>query len=89
MASSKQTTDHDEIRTWVEERGGKPARVEGTGSGDDQGVLRIDFAGDDDQLEEISRDDWLRAFDEDDLAFVYQDETSDGEASRFNKLVSR
>ena len=32
---------------------------------------------------------WLRAFDVNDLAFVYQEETSDGEASRFNKLVSR
>jgi hypothetical protein len=89
MASSKQTTDHEEIRAWVEERGGKPARVEGTGSGDDPGILRIDFPGDDDRLEEISWDEWLEAFDENELAFLYQDETADGGASRFNKLVSR
>jgi hypothetical protein len=89
MASSVQTTDHDEIRRWVEARGGKPARVEGTGNGDDPGVLRIDFPGDDDALEEIAWDDWFRAFDENELAFVYQERTTDGEASRFNKLVSR
>jgi hypothetical protein len=86
---TKQTTDHDEIRTWVEERGGKPARVEGTGDDGDPGVLRIDFAGDDDALEEIPWDAWLRAFEENDLAFVYHEETADGEPSRFTKLVSR
>ena len=30
---SKTTTDHDEIRRWAEERGGKPATVKGTESG--------------------------------------------------------
>ena len=89
MASSKTTTDHDEIRRWVESRGGKPAAVTGTGSGDDPGILRINFdepgGDDDDRLEEISWDEWFKAFDENDLAFLYQD---DGD-SRFNKLVSR
>jgi len=28
---TKITTDHDEIRRWVEARGGKPATVKGTG----------------------------------------------------------
>jgi len=87
--STKQTTNHDEIRAWVEERGGTPARVEGTGSDGDPGVLRIDFAGDDDALEEVSWDEWLEAFEENGLAFLYQEQTADGEASRFNKLVSR
>jgi hypothetical protein len=46
MASkSTTTTDHDEIRGWVEEHGGKPVTVRGTGDGDDAGVLRIDFPG--------------------------------------------
>lgn len=30
---SKQTKDHNRIREWVEERGGKPATVEGTAAG--------------------------------------------------------
>ena len=88
---SKTTTDHEEIRRWVDERGGRPARVKETGSGDDPGVLRIDYPGrgDDDSLEEISWDDWFEAFEENDLAFLYQEETKEGEQSRFSKLVSR
>ena len=91
MAESKTTTDHDEIRRWVEERGGQPARVRDTGDGDDPGILRIDFpgVGEDDELERISWDDWFAAFEENGLAFLYQEETKDGEESRFSKLVSR
>jgi hypothetical protein len=45
-SKSKVTTDHDEIRRWVEERGGRPAVVKTTrGKGDDVGILRIDFTG--------------------------------------------
>lgn len=47
--STKETTNHDEIRARVDERGRKPGRIEGT-------------------------------------AF---EQTADGEASRFFKLVSR
>ena len=86
------TTDHDEIRSWAEARGGRPAAVEGTGSGDDPGILRIDFPespGDDDALEQISWDEWFAAFDANGLALVYQERTADGQESRFNKLVSR
>ena len=86
------TTDHDEIRRWAEAHGGRPAAVEGTGSGDDPGILRIDFPegpGDDDALEHISWDEWFAAFDANGLALVYQERTSDGQESRFNKLVSR
>jgi hypothetical protein len=88
--ASKTTTDHAEIRRWADERGGVPAAVRETGSSDDPGVLRINFTnepgGDDDErLEEISWDDWFRAFDENNLAFLYEE---DGE-SRFNKLVNR
>jgi len=91
MAESKQTTDHDTIRRWAEELGGRPARVKDTGNGDDPGILRIDYPGrgDDDALEEISWDDFFRAFEENRLAFLYQEATADGEESRFSKLVSR
>jgi hypothetical protein len=92
MASkSKTTTDHDEIRRWVEEHGGTPVTVRGTGNGDDAGVLRIDFPGGagDDRLEPISWDEWFEKFDENDLAFLYQEEKASGEDSTFFKLVSR
>ena len=91
MADSKTTTDHDAIRKWVEDRGGRPAAVKDTGSGGEPGILRIDFPGrgDDDALQEISWDEFFKAFDENNLAFLYQETTSDGSESRFNKFVRR
>src|SRR5436305_4288593 len=87
MASAKATVDHDEIRRWVEQRGGYPARVKGTGRGSDPGVLRIDYPGysGEDTLERIEWDEFFEWFERDNLAFLYQDTQS----SRFNMLVSR
>ena len=86
---SQTTTDHDEIRDWVEERDGQPAYVESTESGD-SGLLRIDFPDeeDDEDLEDISWDEFFETFEESDLAFLYQEE-SDGDTSYFSKFVSR
>lgn len=91
MGSAKTTTDHEEIKRWVEERGGRPACVKGRGSGDDPGILRIDFPGysGEDTLAKMSWDDWFRAFEANHLAFLHSDEASGGGESRFNKLVSR
>lgn len=91
MSAAKRTTDHDTIKKWAEERGGRPAHVKTTGSGDDPGLLWIDFPGYSGQgtLEDMDWKDWFRAFDENQLAFLYQDETSDGSLSRFSKLVAR
>ena len=88
---SKTTTDHKTIKKWVETRRGKPAAVKSTESPGDVGMLRIDFPGyrGEGSLEEISWDDFFAKFDEKNLAFVYQDETSKGEESRFFKFVSR
>ena len=88
---SKTTTDHDEIRRWVEARGGRPAAVKETGGGDDPGILRIDYPGrgDDESLEEISWEQFFEAFEKNKLAFLYQEETKDGSESRFSKFVSR
>ena len=90
--SNTSTTDHEEIRAWVEKRGGKPATVKGTGKkNDNTGILRIDFPGysGEDSLEEISWDDFFKKFDASGLQFLYQDKTSDGKESRFNKFVSK
>jgi hypothetical protein len=92
MAESKTTTNHDEIRRWVEERGGQPAHVVGTGDEGDPGLLRIEFPGgpgDDSNLEPISWEEFFDAFEENDLAFLYQEETKDGSVSRFSKFVRR
>ncbi len=90
-SKSKTTTDHEEIRSWVEEHDGKPARVRDTEGGSDAGVLRIDFPGgaSEDELEHIEWDEWFEKFEENDLAFLYQEEKADGSDSTFFRLVSR
>jgi hypothetical protein len=83
------TTDHDEIRRWVEERLGKPATVRGTGK-NEPGILRINFPGyNEARLESITWDQFFKKFDEKRLAFLYQDKTRSGEPSRFFKFVGR
>jgi hypothetical protein len=86
------TTDHEEIRNWVEERGGHPATVRQTeSSGHEPGILRIDYPGYSgrESLEEISWDDFFDKFDKEKLAFLYQGETAGGDCSRFSKLIAR
>ena len=84
-SSGKVTTNHEEIRRWVESKGGCPARVKGTGRGNDPGILRIDYPGFSgvESLERMPWDKWFDAFDKNNLAMVYQP------TSRFSKLVSR
>ncbi len=91
MSSAKKTTDHEVIRSWVEERGGRPARVAETAPGKSDakrgsgGILRIDFAEPDEALEQISWDEFFRTFERNKLAFLYQDE----KGSRFQKFIDR
>jgi hypothetical protein len=92
MASeTRTTTDRDEIRRWVEQHDGTPAAVRRTRSKDSPGVLRFDFPGGagEDELEHIDWDDWFNAFDDNNLALLYQEKKSSGEDSTFFKLVSR
>lgn len=83
------TREHGTIREWAEERDGSPAAVTSTGGDGDPGILRIDFPGyeGDASLEEIPWEEWFEKFDENDLVFLYQETTSDGEQSNFNKLL--
>lgn len=90
--ASHTTKDHEEIRNWAEQRGGKPACVRGTGNKGDIGLMRIEFPGkpnaNDDKLEEISWESFFEKFDERGLALVYQEHTAEGQVSNFNKLVT-
>jgi hypothetical protein len=89
---TQRTTDHDEIRRWVEARGGKPCSIEGTErKGEEAGLLRIDFptgAGDP-PLGPVSWEDFFEKFDKEKLAMIYQEEKADGEPSFFCKFVNR
>lgn len=91
MANLTRTTrDHDEIRRWAEERGGKPSHVQSTGSGEDVGILRIDFPGysGEGSLEPITWEQWFEKFDQQGLSLIYEEETAGGARSNFNKIVS-
>jgi hypothetical protein len=89
MSTAKTTTDHDTIRKWAEQRGGRPAAVAATHEEDEGGLLRIDFGKKEDALDEIGWDEFFRTFDERKLAFLYQDRTEAGGESRFFKFVRR
>lgn len=88
---SKQTTDHDTIRKWTDERGGVPATIRQTERGGEPGVLRIHFPGysDEETFDELSWDEFFEKFDQNNLAFLYQEKTKDGKPSRFFKFVKR
>lgn len=86
--AQKNTTDHDVIKKWVEERDGKPAVI--VNEGEKTELLRLNFPGyDEENLEEIDWDKWFEVFEDRELALIYQDKTRDGERSNFNKLVRR
>ena len=89
MSSASKTTDHDFIRRWAEERGGRPTVVKGTAGDDGEGILRLDFAEPDDKLEPISWEEFFETFEDRGLAFLHQDETASGKTSRFFKFVRR
>lgn len=85
---TNKTTDHDTIKKWATERDGQPSVV--SNDGDQTQLLRLNFPGyAEENLEEISWDEWFDIFEEQKLQFLYQEETSEGEKSNFNKLVSR
>ncbi|QOG23406.1 hypothetical protein [Bradyrhizobium sp. SEMIA] len=86
-SEAQQTTDHDIIRKWTEERGGKPATVKATEEDGHAGILRIDFDPPDEGLERIDWEEFFTKFDESDIAFLHQERTTDGKLSRFHKFV--
>lgn len=83
-----QTANHNAIKRWILDRGGKPAVMPSLRRGEGP-LLRIDFGENDEKLEAIAWDDFFRIFDERNLAFLYEDEAIIGGESRFFKFVSR
>jgi hypothetical protein len=81
------TINHDTIRDWVEARGGCPASVKSTRKDGDPGLLRIDFHSviGEHTLKCVPWDEWFRGFEDNNLAFLYED----AKDSRFNKLIER
>ncbi|WMJ73385.1 hypothetical protein RCC89_09440 [Cytophagaceae bacterium ABcell3] len=89
---SKKTTNHNQIKRWVEARDGKPASVKGTGDNKNAGLLRFRFENGRQpkaELKDITWDEFFDQFEKNKLQMVYQDKTKTGRKSRFNKLVNR
>ena len=90
MSSAKTTTSHEEIRKWVEKRGGHPAVVSATENNDRAGgLLRIDYdepgGNNDDRLHRITWNEFFDIFDKNGIAFLYDPEGD----SRFSKFVQK
>lgn len=91
-ARTPTTTDHGQIRRWVETHHGVPAAIRGTG-GDNEGVLGLDFSEEQngvrtEGVEHITWDEWLARFDEANLALLYN-EGEDSENGRLFRIVRR
>lgn len=89
-SNSKTTQDHHVIKKWAESRDGNPAVVESTAdSTQGGGLLRINFPSyAEDNLKNISWEEFFEIFDSNNLQFLYQEETKDGKSSKFFKFVS-
>jgi hypothetical protein len=88
--ASRTTTNHDAIRKWAEKRGGHPTSVTGTEHGKETaGVLRLDFGVKDEKLHPVDWQAFFDKFEESNLAFLYQDKTTNGKISRFHKFIHR
>lgn len=85
--AQKTTTDHKEIRKWIETHNGVPTVIENTEEGKGAGLLRVHFpeASDDGQFKKIGWDKFFETFDEKKLAFIYQDDKE----STFHKFIDR
>jgi hypothetical protein len=90
MGSKGQTTtDHEAIRRWAEVRGGRPVAARSADA--DARPIRLAFSdtASTDDVEPISWDEWFRRFDEHGCALLIEELTSDGQVSRFNRLLYR
>lgn len=87
MASAKKTQDHKKIQEWVEKHGGTPAVVKSTEDhGEGIGLLRIKFDRNEENLREVEWDEFFDTFDNNELTFLYQEDSAARE-SRFFKFV--
>ena len=86
-------SNHASIQRWVEQRGGCPATITDTSeTGEESGVLRVEFPGHGAARDGIRHIDWNEFFDKfehENLAFLHQNQTEDGQTSRFCKLMQR
>lgn len=81
-SSVEQTTEPTLARTVIEERGGYPAHPPQSEGEGDSGLLRVGFRDRDEDLKEISWDQFSEEFEEKDLVALYRDDGGDVEGRR-------
>jgi hypothetical protein len=85
-AQIKSTTDHHEIRRWVEDVGGRPVEVVVRGSSASVGVPAIEMPGETvttGEMRAVGWDDWFDQFDSACLALLYE------QTGTYSKLIQR
>jgi hypothetical protein len=91
------TTDHSEIREWVEKHKGRP-QIDNFSAGEaGQRLVRIDFPGkeddvylgDSDRPHNTSWDDFFKEFESQELAFQYSNEISASDPSMSYRFAPR
>jgi len=87
----KITENHDTIKNWVEERYGEPALVEGViDKGKAGEMLRIDFPSHSEKgLKSISWELFFEIFEENNLAFLYHENTLNGDENKYYELINK
>jgi hypothetical protein len=86
-------TDPETIRRWVENRGGAPAIVKATEDGERAGgpLLRVRLPNDpaDPSIEDVDWGTFFRELEEENLVFVFEDKSREGEDSDLYEIVPR
>jgi len=77
------TIEHAQIIDWTQTRGGRPAIRKPSAEAALPAISFHDEGG------EVSWDEWMSVFDQDEWAFIYQDRTAEGELSRTWKIIPR
>jgi hypothetical protein len=86
--SAKTTTNHDEVREFIEFLNGKPAAVRGTSDASGQAVLQIDLMNDN-SLDHLGWDEFFQLFDKNNLALRYVEPNNDGKIPQMFEFVQR
>lgn len=92
MKDPKITTDHDEIRTWIQSRGGVPQKVYNANALSDKPGLRIKFTnetlntGRKLKAKDVPWEEFFRDFEKMHLAFVY-DNSNENKSKNFTFLA--
>jgi hypothetical protein len=91
MKDTVSTIDHNEIKSWTEERKGAPASLKEPSEEASNLILRILFNGDKNvnQAKEISWEQFFKLFEQHQLALVYKHENFGGKLSNSHRFVFR